>query len=82
LNLEQMAEAHEAEMLKQHMELTITPRKNTATGSRTFRNSWMVATVIGRLDKQRARRYGDIGAEAETKIRETCSQVFDRLATR
>jgi len=41
-------------------------------------NSWMVATVTT-LDKHARDVMANIGTEAETNIRETCSHVFESL---
>src|SRR5205807_1219970 len=74
----QMAEAHEAEMLKQHMELSNHAAEQYRNRLENVSNSWMVATVTT-LDKHARDVMANIGAEAETKIRETCSQVFESL---
>jgi len=74
----QMADAHEAEMLKQHMELSNHAAEQYRNRLENVSNSWMLATVTT-LDKHARDVMANIGAEAETKIRETCSQVFESL---
>jgi len=74
----QMAEAHEAEMLKQHMELSNHAAEQYRNRLENVSNSWMVATVTT-LDKHARDVMANIGTEAETNIRETCSQVFESL---
>jgi hypothetical protein len=75
---QQMAEAHQAEMLKQHMELSNHAAEQYRNRLENVSNSWMVATVTT-LDKQARDVMASIATEAEAKIRESCSQVFETL---
>jgi len=74
----QMAEAHEAEMVKQYTELSNHAAEQYRNRLENVSNSWMVATVTT-LDKQARDVMASIATEAETKIRESCSQVFESL---
>jgi hypothetical protein len=74
----QMAEAHQVEMLKQHMELSNHAAEQYRNRLENVSNSWMVATVTT-LDKQARDVMASIATEAEAKIRESCSQVFETL---
>jgi hypothetical protein len=75
---QQMAEAHQAEMLKQHMELSNHAAEQYRNRLENVSNSWMVATVTT-LDKQARDVMASIATESEIKIRESCSQVFETL---
>jgi BMFP domain-containing protein YqiC len=74
----QMAEAHEAEMVKQYTEISNHAADQYRNRLENVSNSWMVATVTT-LDKQARDVMTNVATEAETKIRENCSQVFESL---
>jgi hypothetical protein len=73
-----MAEAHQAEMLKQQMELSNHAAEQYRNRLENVSNSWMVATVTT-LDKQARDVMASIATEAESKIRASCSEVFETL---
>jgi hypothetical protein len=74
----QMTEAHQAEMLKNYAKLSDQASDQYRSRLENVSNSWMVATVTT-LDKQARDMMADIAKEAEAKMRETCSQVFESL---
>ncbi len=74
----QATEAHQAEMLKNYARLSDQAAEHYRGRLENVSNSWMVATVTT-LDKQARDMMANIAVEAEAKMRETCSQVFETL---
>ncbi|HWZ96511.1 MAG TPA: hypothetical protein VN025_01995 [Candidatus Dormibacteraeota bacterium] len=74
----QMTEAHQAEMLKNYARLGDQAADQYRSRLENVSNSWMVATVTT-LDKQVRDMMANIAQEAEAKMRETCSQVFESV---
>lgn len=74
----QMTEAHQAEMLKNYARVSDQAAEQYRSRLENVSNSWMVATVTT-LDKQARDMVANIAQEAEGKMRETCSQVFESL---
>jgi hypothetical protein len=74
----QMTEAHQAEMQKNYSHLSDQAAEQYRSRLENVSNSWMVATVTT-LDKQARDLVSNIAHEAEGKMRETCSQVFETL---
>jgi hypothetical protein len=74
----QMTEAHQAEMLKNYTRLSDQAAGQYRNRLENVSNSWMVATVTT-LDKQARDMMATIAQDAEAKMRETCSQVFETL---
>jgi hypothetical protein len=74
----QMTEAHQAEMLQNYARLSDQAAEQYRSRLENVSNSWMVATVTT-LDKQARDLVNNIAHEAEGKMRETCSQVFESL---
>ncbi len=74
----QTVEAHQAEMLKNYKDLSDQAAEHYRGRLENVSNSWMVATVTT-LDKRAHDLMANIAVEAEGKMRETCSQVFETL---
>jgi hypothetical protein len=74
----QMTETYQAEMLKSYAKLSDQASDQYRGRLENVSNSWMVATVTT-LDKQARDMMATIAQEAEAKMRETCSQVFESL---
>lgn len=74
----QMTDAHQAEMLKNYAKLSDQASDQYRGRLENVSNSWMVATVTT-LDKQARDMMATIAQEAEAKMRDTCSQVFESL---
>jgi hypothetical protein len=74
----QMTEAHQAEMRKNYAKLSDQASDQYRGRLENVSNSWMVATVTT-LDKQARDMMATIAQEAEVKMRDTCSQVFESL---
>jgi hypothetical protein len=73
-----MIEAHQAEMLKNYTRLSDEAAEQYRSRLENVSNSWMVATVTT-LDKHARDLVTNIAQEAEGKMRETCSEVFESL---
>jgi hypothetical protein len=74
----QMTEAYQAEMRKSYAKLSDQASDQYRSRLENVSNSWMVATVTT-LDKQARDLMATIAQEAEVKMRDTCSQVFESL---
>jgi hypothetical protein len=74
----QTVEAHQAEMAKNYKDLSDQASQHYRGRLENVSNSWMVATVTT-LDKRAHDMMANIAVEAENKMRETCSQVFETL---
>jgi len=74
----QMTVAHQAEMLKQYAQLSDQASEHYRNRLENVSNSWMVATVTT-LDKNARDLMANIAVDAEARMRETCSQVFETL---
>ncbi len=73
-----MTVAHQAEMLKQYAQLSDQASEHYRNRLENVSNSWMVATVTT-LDKNARDLMANIAVDAEARMRETCSQVFETL---
>ena len=73
-----MTEAHQAEMHTAYAQLSNEAAEQYRSRLENVSNSWMVATVTT-LDKQARDLVGNVAHEAEARMRETCSQVFETL---
>jgi vacuolar-type H+-ATPase subunit E/Vma4 len=74
----QATETHQEEMRKNYAQLSDQAAEHYRGRLENVSNSWMVATVTT-LDKQARDMMANIAVEAESKMRETCSQVFESL---
>ena len=74
----QMVEGHRSEMLKQYAQVSDQATEHYRNRLENVSNSWMVATVTT-LDKQARDVMANIAVDAENKMREACSQVFESL---
>lgn len=73
-----MTDAYQAEMLKNYAHLSDQAAEQYRNRLENVSNSWMVATVTT-LDKQARDMMATIAQDAEAKMRETCTQVFESL---
>lgn len=73
-----MVESHQTEMAKNYAQLGDQAAEQYRNRLENVSNSWMVATVTT-LDKQARDLMATIANDAEAKMRETCSQVFENL---
>lgn len=73
-----MTDAYQAEMLKNYAHLSDQAAEQYRNRLENVSNSWMVATVTT-LDKQARDMMATIAQDAEVKMRETCTQVFESL---
>jgi len=74
----QATETHQEEMRKNYALVSDQAAEHYRGRLENVSNSWMVATVTT-LDKQARDMMANIAVEAEGKMRETCSQVFESL---
>jgi hypothetical protein len=74
----QTVEAHQAEMRKNYAQLSDQAAEHYRNRLENVSNSWMVATVTT-LDKQARDSMANIAEDAEGRMRESCSRVFESL---